>query len=157
MVYYRKMVWNGYASAHPTAGLGQKCCRGFDNLYCSSDSELFLPCSFLFHFFLFLTSENWCGYQDVLPVDKCMCAKLLQSCLTLCDPMDCSSGSSAHGILQARILEWGAMPTSRQSSGPKDRTRVSYVSCFGRWVLYHSRHLGSPLSTSADPLFPTSN
>ena len=34
-------------------------------------------------------------------------AKLLQSCLTLCDPIDCSSpGSSVHGILQARILEW---------------------------------------------------
>ena len=38
-------------------------------------------------------------------------AKSLQSCLTLCNPMDCSlPGSSAHGILQARILEWAAMP-----------------------------------------------
>ena len=43
-------------------------------------------------------------------------AKMLvaQLCLTLCDPMDCSpSGSSVHGILQARILEWGAIPFSR--------------------------------------------
>ena len=41
-------------------------------------------------------------------------AKSLQSCPTLCDPMDCSPpGSSAHGILQARILEWVAMPSSR--------------------------------------------
>ena len=41
-------------------------------------------------------------------------AKSLQSCLTLCDPMDCSLlGSSVHGILQARILEWVGMPTSR--------------------------------------------
>ena len=40
-------------------------------------------------------------------------AKLLQSCPTLCDPMDCSPpGSSVHGILQARILEWVAMPFS---------------------------------------------
>ena len=40
-------------------------------------------------------------------------AKLLQLCLTLCDPMDCSlSGSSVHGILQARILEWVAIPFS---------------------------------------------
>ena len=40
-------------------------------------------------------------------------AKLLQLCLTLCDPMDCSlPGSSVHGILQARILEWVAMPSS---------------------------------------------
>ena len=39
--------------------------------------------------------------------------KSLQSCPTLCDPMDCSLlGSSVHGILQARILEWIAMPTS---------------------------------------------
>ena len=42
-----------------------------------------------------------------------------QSCLTLFDPMDCSpSGSSIHGILQARILEWVAMPFSRGSSHP---------------------------------------
>ena len=128
---------------------------GFDNLYCSSDSELFLLCPFLFHFFLFLTPENWCGYQDVLSVDKCMCAKLLQLCLTLCDSTDCNPSSCAHGILQARILEWVAMPTSRQSSGPRLRTCISYVSYFGRWVLYHQCHLGSPLLTSADLLFPT--
>ena len=43
----------------------------------------------------------------------CVCAKSLQSCSTLCDPMDCSPpGSSVHGALQARILEWGAMPSS---------------------------------------------
>ena len=46
-----------------------------------------------------------------------MCAKWLQSCLTVCDSMDCSPpGSSAHGILQARILEWVTMPSSRGSS-----------------------------------------
>ena len=44
-------------------------------------------------------------------------AKLLQSCLTLCDPMDHSPpGSSVHGILQARMLEWEAIPFSRESS-----------------------------------------
>ena len=48
---------------------------------------------------------------------SCMHAKLLQSCLTLCNPMDCSlPGSSVHGILQARILEWVVMPFSRGSS-----------------------------------------
>ena len=42
---------------------------------------------------------------------------MLQSRLTLCDPMDCSPpGSSVHRILQARILEWVAMPSSRGSS-----------------------------------------
>ena len=56
----------------------------------------------------------------------CVCIKLLQPCLTLCDPMDCSPpGSSVHGILQARILEWVAMPSSRGSSWPRDQTSVS--------------------------------
>ena len=44
-----------------------------------------------------------------------------QSCLTLCDPMDCSPpGSSVYGILQARILEWVAIASSRGSSRPRD-------------------------------------
>ena len=43
------------------------------------------------------------------------------SCLTLCDPIECSPpGSSIHGILQARILEWVAIPYSRGSSPPRD-------------------------------------
>ena len=60
----------------------------------------------------------------------CMCAKWLQSCPTLCDPLDCSPpGSSAHGILQARILESVAMLSSRGSSRPRDQTCIAYVSC----------------------------
>ena len=55
-----------------------------------------------------------------------MHAKLLLSCPTLCDPMDHSPPDSyVHGILQVRILEWVAMPSSRESSQPKDQTRVS--------------------------------
>ena len=55
-----------------------------------------------------------------------LCAKLLQSCLTLYDPMDCSPpGSSVHGISQARILEWVAMSSSRGSSQPRDQTCIS--------------------------------
>ena len=43
-----------------------------------------------------------------------MCAKALQSCPTLCESVDCSPpGSSVRGILQARILEWAAVPSSR--------------------------------------------
>ena len=62
-------------------------------------------------------------------------AKLLQSCLTLCDPMDCSPPvSSVHGVLQARILEWIAISFSRGSSQPRDRTHISHVSCICRWV-----------------------
>ena len=51
-----------------------------------------------------------------------------QSCLTLCDPMDCSlPSSSVHGILQARILEWVAISFSRESSWPRERTQVSWI------------------------------
>ena len=49
--------------------------------------------------------------------------KVTQSCLTLCDPMDCI----AHGILQARILEWVAVPFSSESSQPRDRTQVTHI------------------------------
>ena len=75
----------------------------------------------------------------VLP-DHCKCvrAKLLQSCPTLWDPKDCSlPGSSDHGILQVRILEWVAVPFPRGSSPPRDQTHVSYISCIGRQVFYH--------------------
>ena len=66
-----------------------------------------------------------------------MCARML-SCLTLDDPMDCSSsGSSVHGIFQARILEWVAVSYSKGSSQPRDRTRVSCGFCIGRWIPYH--------------------
>ena len=44
-------------------------------------------------------------------------------------------GSSVHGILQAKILEWVAMPFSKESSQPKDQTHISYVSCLGRRVM----------------------
>ena len=68
----------------------------------------------------------------------CVCSKSLQLCLTLCDPMDCSSpGSFVHGILQPRILEWIAMLFSRGSSWSRDRIFISYFCCIGRWVLYH--------------------
>ena len=70
----------------------------------------------------------------------CVCS-VTQLFLTLCDPMDWSPP----GILQARMLEWIAMPSSRGSSQPKDPTLLSSVFCIGRQILYHSHHLGSPL------------
>ena len=62
----------------------------------------------------------------------CMHAKLFQQCQTLCNPIDCSPpGSSVRGRdSPARILEWVAMSSSRGSSRPRDRTHVSYVSCW---------------------------
>ena len=75
----------------------------------------------------------------------CICTKSLQLYLTLCDPMDCRlPGYSVHGIFQARILDWVSIPTSRASYWPRDLTLLSYISCIGRWVLYHYHHLGSP-------------
>ena len=61
-----------------------------------------------------------------------------QSCPTVCDPMNCSPlGSSVHGVLQARILEWVGIFCSRGSSQPRDWTCISGVSCIDRRILYH--------------------
>ena len=78
------------------------------------------------------------GAKKYIQLGMYMCAKSLQLCLTLYDPMDCiPPGPSVHGILQARVLEWGAMPSSRGSSQPRDQTHVSCGSGMGRCVLYH--------------------
>ena len=64
-------------------------------------------------------------------------SEVTQSCLTLCDSVDYSlPGSSVHGILQARILEWVAISFSRGSSWPRDWTRVSRIAgrCFTLWA-----------------------
>ena len=67
-----------------------------------------------------------------------MLAKSLQSCPTICDPTNCRPpGSSAYGILQARILEWVTIPSSRGSSPPRNGSCMSHVSWIGRRVLYH--------------------
>ena len=54
--------------------------------------------------------------------------EVAQSCLTLCDPMDCTPpGTSVHEIFQARILEWVAISFSRGSSQPRDQIQVSCI------------------------------
>ena len=73
-----------------------------------------------------------------------MHTQLLQLCPSLCDPMDYSlSGFSVHGILQARMLEWVAMPSSRGSSWPRDQTRVSCIA----GGFFTAKSLGKPKST----------
>ena len=63
---------------------------------------------------------------------------VIQSCPILCDPMNCSvPGSSVHGIFQARILEWGSMPSSKGSFWLKNWTHVSCISSMDMWILYH--------------------
>ena len=82
--------------------------------------------------------NHWCQKTTSLTI---VCALNHLSCLTLCDPKNCSSpGSSVHGILQARILEWILIFFSRGSSWPRDWTHISHVSCVGRRVLYHKCH-----------------
>ena len=72
---------------------------------------------------------------------QCIWCLVAQSCLTLCNPMDCSPpGSSVHGILQARILAWVAILQGiflTQGSNP------GLLHC--RQILYHLSHQGSPL------------
>ena len=88
-------------------------------------------------------SFTTCTAWEALSSGYALCL-VPQSCLTLCGPMDCSPpDSSVHGILQARILECVAMPSSRGSSQPKDRTQVSYIA--GRFF-NHLNHQGSPSS-----------
>ena len=67
---------------------------------------------------------NWAATEGLM-----LCLnEVAQSCLILCDPMDCSlPGSSVHGIFQAKVLEWVAISFSRRSSQPRDRTQVSRI------------------------------
>ena len=79
----------------------------------------------------------WYRNQDLTSCVEVKWREVAQSCLTLCDPMDYSlQGSSVHGILQARVLEWVAISFSRGSSRPRDRTRVSLIAgrCFTVWA-----------------------
>ena len=81
-------------------------------------------------------SKSWTRLSNW--TNPCVCAKLLQLCPTLCDPMDCSlSGTSVHGILQARILRWIAIPFFKASSWPRDRTQVSCIAdrFFTSWAI----------------------
>ena len=65
-------------------------------------------------------------HSPISCIDQCVKALVTQSCLTLCDLMDCSPlGSSVPGILQARILEWVAITFCRGSFWPRDWTQVS--------------------------------
>ena len=75
-------------------------------------------------------------------------SEVAQSCPTLCDPMDCSlPGSSLHGILQARILEWAAISFSRGSSWLGDRTWVPCIAgrCFNLWATREAQDNNSVL------------
>ena len=95
--------------------------------FCHADSD-----------FYFLKATCLFPYE----LHACVCARSLQSSLALCNPVYYSlPNSSVHGILQARILGWVAMPSSRDLPDPGDRIPIS---CIGRQILYHQGHLRSP-------------
>ena len=75
------------------------------------------------------------------------CTEVTQLCPALCDPMDCSlPGSSVHGILQAKTLEWVATPFFRGSSQPGDWTQVT---CIASRFFHHLSHQRSPVLVTA--------
>ena len=78
-------------------------------------------------------------------INKCVkWSEVAQSCPTLCDPVGCSPpGSSTHGILQARILEWVAISFSSWSSRPRDQTQVSRIAdrCFNLWATWEAKKI----------------
>ena len=97
-------------------------------------THLTLPINDLKYYYMFNYSDsfkkcvnlslNICKIYKIC--DIALCVLVTQSCLILCDLMECSQpGSSVHGILQARILEWLAIPFSRGSFWPRDWTCVS--------------------------------
>ena len=70
------------------------------------------------------------AYENVNSWTPTVKVLVVQSCPNLCDPMDCTPrGSTVHGILRARILEWVAISSSSGSSQPRDRTWVSCIAC----------------------------
>ena len=119
-----------------------------NNKKCASFLEKFVTCiSIIQHILSFYAVTFLCGsgteQDSVVFAPRALCLwKSLCACaqvhLTLGNPMDCSlSGSSVHGISQARILEWVAISSSRESSWSRHWTHISRISCIGRRILYY--------------------
>ena len=110
------------------------------------------------HYFFLISLPHWALRSRVvssLPeYSLWLCSGMVKlivlvakSCPTLCGPMDCSpGGSSVHGILQAKILEWVASPFSRGSFQPRVWTWVCHI---GSQILYCLSRRGSPPGSSA--------
>ena len=127
-------------------------------LFSTVAAPTYIPCNDVQGFLFFHILTNTYFYQDVsllkfliliIPSFKMfiilyMCVYIVaaQSCLTLCEFMYCSQpGSSVHGILQARILEWVAIPFSKGSSPARDQMLMSYTAD-GFFII--RSHQGSP-------------
>ena len=110
-------------------------CVRNSTIHCLVVSTLFTAFHLVLPTIIVLTLRS--GNQ---PVAECTHAKLPQSSLTLCDPMDCRRpGSSVPGILQAGIVNWVAMPSSKEFFTTQGWNLLEHfcVSCTGRRVLYH--------------------
>ena len=131
---------------------------GFVKLYCLVYhlspawflSQKYCEYPYFYDFFTFEpTFHTWngdCKIRKVFLTMLCISlsfkkvkeSEVAQSCLTLCNLMDCSlPGFSIHGIFQARILEWVAISFSKRSSWPRDWTQVSCIvgRCFTVWAI----------------------
>ena len=126
-------------------------CSGFSYL-CQARATLQLRCTgFSLRWLLLLQSMSsgcakfsGCGSRALL----CVCALVAQSCWTLCNTIDCSPpGSSVHAILQARILEWFAIPFSRESPHPGIKPGSPALQADS--LLSEPPHQGSTGSTAA--------
>jgi len=109
-------------------------------------------CPFLDFLPIYVTTEHWVEVPVLFSIFSlvtyfmCVCLQLLSHVWIFFDHMDCSSpGSSVHGILQARILEWVAVSSSRGSSWLRGWTWGSCVSCIGRQIVYNLESLLSIL------------
>ena len=108
------------------------CCASFSQCTAKYTYSFQVPFHYSYYKTWDISNSTLCGLLTVL---------VAQSCPTLCNPMGCSPpDSSVHGVLQARILEWVAIPFSRRSSQSRDWTWVSCIAGHQRRVL-HSRSL----------------
>ena len=99
-----------------------------------------LECKYVHNFLLLKSFWSLSRVPDVIK----RLSKVLVSVVTLCDPVDCSlPGSSVHGVLQAGIMEWVAIPFSGGSSQARDWTPVSCIEGrFFFFFFYHLSHQG---------------
>ena len=145
MVFSRQEYWSGV----PLSSLFTEVRTDNKVTFCYSGYTLkgiyFQKDKFLKNFKKEMKWQRVLEMHDILKIICInMCAKSPQLCSTLWDPMDCSpSGSSVHGILQARILEWVFRPSSRGSSWPRGGTYISCVICIAGGC-FSTEQLGKP-------------
>ena len=105
-------------------------------VYCCGQTCVIVGALWIFIEWMKLIQGEMCSMEEVSLISRFQCIFFLkvkkvfvaQLCPILCDPINCSPpGSSVHGILQARILEWVAIPFSRGSFRPRDQTLVSHI------------------------------